>query len=89
MQLSLNAIYEALIVAYIIYMGQDYVRFRFNPPYTTKEECRDCKKLNSQLDQSREQNLQQFISRFEARMSRFEDLVLIALGVTKDKDGSD
>lgn len=78
----LSSVYEASVVAFVIFIGQDYLRFRFSPPYMTKESCsgcrRDCQRdNNNREDMSKEKDalLSEFIGRMDARLNRMEAMI--------------
>lgn len=74
-------VYEALIIAFIIFVGQDYLRFRFNPPYQTKSACEDCRVACEKYQRERSSKIDALSQMVNDRMDRLEKLVMKALSI--------
>lgn len=74
-------IYQALVIAFIVFVGQDYLRFRFSPPYATKKECSDCRMACEKVQAERESKIDALSKVVNDRMDRLEKLVLKALNI--------
>lgn len=66
-----RTIFEGTIAACVIYMTQDYIRFRFQPPYPSKEQC-------AANHQSIDGWWKLFQDRIENRIDRLEGLIMLA-----------
>ena len=74
-------VYEALVIAFIIFVGQDYLRFRFSPPYATKKECEDCRVACGKLQEARASKIDALTDVVNALMDRLARLVMRALNI--------
>lgn len=74
-------IYEGMIIAFIVFVGQDYLRFRFNPPYQTKTACDDCRLACSRFQEERSAKIDALSKVVNDRMDRLEKLVMKSLDI--------
>lgn len=74
-------VYQALVIAFIVFVGQDYLRFRFSPPYATKKECEDCRVACGKVQEARSSKIDALSDIVNDRMDRLEKLVMRALNI--------
>jgi len=85
----MGKIFQGVLIAWIVFITQDYIRFRFSPPYVTKDMCNASHQAANLIADERAKGIKDLGDRMENRMDRLEGLLMVALTNRKmaDHDG--